>query len=74
MAKTQTAQVQELLDNYKKAKAERAELRKAHLAKRAEVRTYESTLETLVNFGVVDKSVLEDAEDSDEENETNDSE
>lgn len=67
MATTPSTQVQTLLDNYAKAKAERAELRKAHLSKRAEVRTLESTIETLVNFGVINKSVLEDKDEDEAE-------
>jgi hypothetical protein len=67
MAHTVTPQVQELLDNFAAAKKEQNELRKAHLAKKAEVRTLGMTLETLVKFGVVPQSVLDEAEEDDEQ-------
>lgn len=65
-------QVQTLVDNYNAAKAATAEARKTHLAKKAEARTLRQTLETLVEYGVVDESVLGDSED--EKNEAADAE
>lgn len=66
-------QVQTLVDNYNKAKGEANELRKSHLAKKAEVRTLRQTLETLVEYGVVSESVF-GTDDEDDKSEASDSE
>lgn len=62
MATQSNPQVDAVIEKYNTAKTEMSDLRKAHLAKKAEVRTLRSTLETLVEFGVVDESVLGDTD------------
>lgn len=56
------AQVQALVDNYKSAKADANKARLDHLEKKAKVRTLRSTIETLVEYGVVNESVFADEE------------
>lgn len=68
MAATQNTQVVDLVNNYKAAVEKAAETRKANLDAKANVRTLRTTLETLVEYGVVPASVF-DEEDAAENNE-----
>ena len=62
------SKVTALVEEYNRVKDEQQELRKAHLAKKAELRAKRNTLDVLVNLGILNAEDLDKEDEDDNEN------